>query len=184
MCKISDAMKPDDWVLDICKVVSGPQGSNPWFGYLPIAPTGGNMGDLTFKIPYKRDLADSCPTGYYRNPRLTTARELFLATLRITKHLEDFEAPFLVMHGKDDLVTDPQLSQALFESSKSRDKDIRLYDGMWHSITCGEAEEDIDLVFKVSVTGEGSMFTEWILTTCGTGRNRLDPEAIVEEEEE
>lgn len=50
-------------------------------------------------------------------------------TSRISNNFGAFDAPFLVQHGKDDRVTDPQLSQALYDESKSNDKTIKLYDG-------------------------------------------------------
>jgi len=148
MCKISDAMKPADWVVDIFKVIAGPQGANRFLGYLPITPAKSNLKDVTFKMPEIRDLANSCPTAYGRNPRLTTARELLLATFRISEQMKSFDAPFLVLHGKDDHVTDPALSQELYKESRSRDKAIRLYEGMWHSITSGECEENKEKVFQ------------------------------------
>jgi caffeoylshikimate esterase len=61
--------------------------------------------------------------------------------------LKEFDAPFLIVHGKEDLVTDPNLSQALYEESKSKDKTIHLYEGMWHALTTGEPDENIDRVF-------------------------------------
>jgi predicted esterase len=50
-------------------------------------------------------------------------------TSDISSSLSEFDAPFLVLHGKEDKVTDPKLSQALYDESKSKDKTIKLYDG-------------------------------------------------------
>jgi acylglycerol lipase len=60
-----------------------------------------------------------------------------------------------VQHGKEDKVTDPKLSQALYDESKSKDKTIHLYEGMWHSLTGGEPLENVLLVFNDAI--------EWIL---------------------
>jgi acylglycerol lipase len=62
--------------------------------------------------------------------------------------LKNFDAPFLVLHGLEDKVTDPKLSQALFEESTSVDKNMKLYQDMCHTITTGESAEDLDLVFN------------------------------------
>ena len=51
------------------------------------------------------------------------------ATSYITKNYKSFNAPFLILHGKNDMVTDPNLSQAFYDDSKSPDKEIKLYDG-------------------------------------------------------
>lgn len=148
MCKISDEMKPSDTVIDAFRMIAGPRGANTLCGYLPIAPAKANLGDFTYKRLSIKATASLCPTNYCRNLRLSTARELYFATLRISEQMERFDAPFLILHGKDDLVTDPLLSQHLYEEARSNDKDIRLYDGMWHSILSGEPDENIDKVLR------------------------------------
>jgi alpha-beta hydrolase superfamily lysophospholipase len=77
--------------------------------------------------------------------------------------LSTFDAPFLVQHGLADRVTDPKLSQALYDEAPSKDKTIRLYDGMWHSL-CGEPDENIEKVLNDSI--------EWILDRAGPVDNK------------
>jgi len=36
----------------------------------------------------------------------------------------------------------------LFDEAASNDKDIKLYEGVWHSLTSGEPDEIIDGVFQ------------------------------------
>jgi acylglycerol lipase len=55
--------------------------------------------------------------------------------------------PFLLLHGEADRVTDPEISRELYKSAKSVDKEFKLYPGMWHALTSGETDENIDLVF-------------------------------------
>lgn len=155
MCKIADDMLPPTWVVDLLLRCIGRRGTASFLGYLPIAPARSSLENTTHRLPEKRRLVARCPTYLVRNPRLATARELIHVTQRISGSLHDFEAPFLVLHGKEDRVTDPRLSVALYEESRSKDKSIRLYDGMWHSLTGGEADEDIDRVFDDMI--------EWIL---------------------
>lgn len=155
MCKIADDMLPPKWVVEFLKWCIGKRGTTSFLGYLPIAPARSSLENTTHKIPEKRDMVARCPLYLVRNPRLATARELIHITQQISNSLRDFEAPFLVIHGKEDRVTDPKLSEALYLESKSKDKSIRLYDGMWHALTGGEADEDIDMVFHDMI--------EWIL---------------------
>jgi acylglycerol lipase len=155
MCKISDDMLPPGYVIDFLKRIIGPTGTMSMLGYLPVAPSSNNLLDVTHRMPKKAALISTCPTEFVRNPRLATARELIDITQKISDSLADFDAPFLVLHGKADRVTDPELSQALYDKSKSMDKSIRLYDGMWHSLTTGESDENIDLVFRDII--------EWIM---------------------
>ncbi|KAL9261521.1 Caffeoylshikimate esterase-like protein [Drosera capensis] len=56
--------------------------------------------------------------------------------------------PFYVLHGEADTVTDPEVSKALYEKASSKDKTIKLYPGMWHALTAGEPDENIEMVFN------------------------------------
>lgn len=44
-------------------------------------------------------------------------------------------------------MTDPDISRELFETAKSCDKEFKLYPGMWHGLTAGEPDDNIELVF-------------------------------------
>lgn len=56
--------------------------------------------------------------------------------------------PFIIVHGGDDTVTDPSVSRSLYETASSMDKTFKLYPDMWHALTSGESQENIDLVFS------------------------------------
>ncbi|KAH1107155.1 hypothetical protein J1N35_010923 [Gossypium stocksii] len=60
---------------------------------------------------------------------------------------ETVTLPFFVLHGEADMVTNPEVSKALYEKSSSSDKTIKLYPGMWHGLTSGEPDENIEIVF-------------------------------------
>lgn len=76
--------------------------------------------------------------------------------LRTSMNLEDslheITLPFIVLHGEADILTDPEISKALFEKASSRDKTIKLYPGMWHGLTSGEPDANVDLVFADIIT--------------------------------
>lgn len=55
--------------------------------------------------------------------------------------------PFFVLHGEADTVTDPEVSRALYEQASSKDKTIKLYPGMWHGLTSGEPDDNVEIVF-------------------------------------
>lgn len=155
MCKISDDMLPPQYVIDVLKWLIGPSGTTSLLGFLPIAPSKNDLSDLTHQVKEKAFNSARCPLNFDRNPRLATARELVDVTQRISSSLSQFAAPFIVLHGKEDRVTDPKLSLALYNESKSVDKSIRLYDGMWHALTCGESDENTNRVFSDVI--------EWVL---------------------
>lgn len=156
MCKISDDMLPHPLLIRFLKWLVGPSGGAATFwGHLPIAPSKNNLSNMTHRIEEKRIQSALPPLGFHRSPRLATARELMGVTQHISRNLKGFSAPFLVLHGTDDRVTDPMLSQALHDESCSTDKTIHLYEGMCHALTCGESDENIDRIF--------SDITQWVL---------------------
>jgi acylglycerol lipase len=56
--------------------------------------------------------------------------------------------PFFVLHGEADTVTDPEVSRALYERANSSDKTMKLYPGMWHGLTAGEPDDNVEAVFS------------------------------------
>jgi len=150
MCKISDDCLPSQWVIDLFRRLAGPKGTAGTFGCLPLAPSQGIDIDLSIR-PIKQAMLTAFPIDYVRKPRLATARELLDVTIHISNDLKNFDAPFLVQHGTMDRITDPKLSVNLYEESKSQDKTLRLYEGMFHSLLCGEFDENIDVVFNDSI---------------------------------
>lgn len=83
--------------------------------------------------------------------------------------------PFFVLHGEADIVTDPEVSRALYEKSSSRDKTIKLYPGMWHGLTSGEPDENIEIVFSDIIdwldkhAGGNTVGFQLQSTTCSNG---------------
>lgn len=156
MCKLSDKMLPPDWVINLVQRLLGKSGDVNWLGELPVAPAKGDTASLSFKLKEKKRLYTMHPFIYGRKPRLDTARECLDLTSEISKHLaKRFDAPFLIQHGSNDMVTCPKLSQMLYDESPSKDKEIKIYDGMWHNLLGGEPIENIDLIFNDSI--------KWIL---------------------
>jgi len=148
MCKISDKMMPPKWVENGFRAIVGPAGdSERMIGTIPAVPAA-DISSLSYKLDERREMAYNVPIGFFRKPRLATGRELLLNSTRISKSLKNFNAPFLVMHGLADKATDPKLSQSLYDESQSKDKEIKLYEGMWHTLTSGEPSENIDIVFN------------------------------------
>uniref|UniRef100_A0A0A9D1R6 Serine aminopeptidase S33 domain-containing protein n=1 Tax=Arundo donax TaxID=35708 RepID=A0A0A9D1R6_ARUDO len=62
--------------------------------------------------------------------------------------LSEVRMSFFILHGEADTVTDPEVSRALYERAASTDKTIKLYPGMWHGLTAGEPDENVELVFS------------------------------------
>ncbi|XP_078429559.1 caffeoylshikimate esterase-like [Wolffia australiana] len=140
MCKIADELKPHPMVIRIllllCKIV-------PTWKLLPTQ----DIIDIAFKDTAKRQEVRENPLCYKGRPRLKTAYELFMASQEIEQRLNAVSLPFIVVHGGNDIVTDPSVSRLLYETASSTDKTLKLYPGMWHALTYGEPPESVNLVF-------------------------------------
>ena len=54
----------------------------------------------------------------------------------------------LILHGTQDQVTDASVSKLLYETAKSADKVLRLYEDAWHGILQGEPDDQIHTVMN------------------------------------
>ncbi|XP_068667847.1 caffeoylshikimate esterase-like [Aristolochia californica] len=139
MCRISDKVKPKWPLPEILTFLAN------FFPTLPIVPTA-DLLDKSVKVPQKKIIAAQNPLRYRRKPRLGTVVELLRVTNYLSSKLGDVTLPFIVLHGSDDVVTDPDVTRALYEEAKSQDKTIKIYAGMMHSLLFGETDENVALV--------------------------------------
>ncbi|XP_018460345.2 caffeoylshikimate esterase-like [Raphanus sativus] len=140
MCKISEKVKPHPVVINLLTRVE--EIIPKW----KIVPTK-DVIDAAFKDPVKREEIRNNKLIYQDKPRLKTALEMLRTSMNLEDTLYEITLPFFVLHGEADTVTDPEISKALFEKASTRDKTIKLYPGMWHGLTSGEPDANVDLVF-------------------------------------
>ncbi|CAN6469312.1 unnamed protein product [Victoria cruziana] len=140
MCKISEEVKPHPVVVNILTTIE--ELIPKW----KIVPTK-DVIDSAFKDPVKREEIRSNKLIYQDKPRLKTALEMLRTSMNLEERLSEVTLPFLVLHGEADTVTDPAVSRALYENASSMDKSLRMYPGMWHGLTSGEPDHNIDMVF-------------------------------------
>lgn len=141
MCKITDDMKPHPLIISVFRRLTK---IIPTWKLIPTK----DITDVAIKSPEVRNEVRSNPYCYKERPRIKTAHELLMVSLDIEKNLHQVSMPFLIVHGGDDVVTDPSTSKLLYESASSKDKTFKLYPGMWHALTSGEPPESIELVFS------------------------------------
>lgn len=140
MCKISEKVKPHPVVISLLTQIED---------VIPkwkIVPTK-DVIDSAFKDPIKREEIRGNKLIYQEKPRLKTALEMLRTSMNLESSLDQVTLPFFVLHGEADVVTDPDVSRALYEQSSSKDKTIKLYPGMWHGLTSGEPDDNIEIVF-------------------------------------
>lgn len=140
MCKISEKIKPHPVVVKFLTKVA------VFAPMWKIVPTK-DVIDTGFQDPIKREQIRSNGLIYQDKPRLKTALEMLMTSMDLEDRLQEVTVPFLLLHGEEDSVTDPSVSEALYNSAGSSDKTIKLYPGMWHALTTGEPDHNVDLVF-------------------------------------
>ncbi|XP_059285166.1 caffeoylshikimate esterase [Lycium ferocissimum] len=139
MCKISDKVKPR-WPIPQFLTILAKLAPT-----LAIVPTA-DLLDKSVKVPEKRVIGGMNPNRYVGKPRLGTVVELLRVTDYVSSRLCDVNLPFLVLHGSADVVTDPEVSRELYELAKSKDKTLKIYEGMMHSLLFGETDENVEIV--------------------------------------
>ncbi|KAK1416811.1 hypothetical protein QVD17_25928 [Tagetes erecta] len=104
-------------------------------------PTGGNGNR-------KLSLKAMNPKRYAGKPRVGTMREVARATEYVRKNFEKVKIPFFIGHGTADPMACQSGSEMLCEKAvtKAEDKELKLYEGMGHSLIAVEPDEASDRV--------------------------------------
>ncbi|CAL9039872.1 caffeoylshikimate esterase-like isoform X1 [Musa acuminata AAA Group] len=172
MCKISEKVKPHPVVVNLLTRIE--EIIPKW----KIVPTK-DVIDSAFKDPIKREEIRNNKLIYQDKPRLKTALELLRTSMNLESSLTMVTLPFFVLHGEADTVTDPEVSRALYERAGSGDKTIKLYPGMWHGLTAGEPDDNVEAVFadiiawldRRSVCGAHDRVDRWPMKANGDAWN-------------
>lgn len=127
MCAISPDMMIPQWQISALRCLML---MLPIAALTPIEP----VLDRVFKDPKKLEEARADKLVWHKKPRLRTAWEMREATLDLQSRLDEYSTPFFVMHGGADTVTDPAISQELYDRAASSDKEIKMYDGFFHAL--------------------------------------------------
>nr|GLL27904.1 caffeoylshikimate esterase-like [Ipomoea trifida] len=159
MCKIADDMRPNRIVISVltqlCKVI-------PTWKIIPTQ----DIVDVAFRDPEVKKEIRANPYCYKGRPRLQTGNQLLAVSMDLEQRLNEVTFPFLVAHGEADVVTDPAVSKLLHQTASSTDKTLKMYPGMWHSLTYGELPENLDVVFS-DIVG-------WLDEKVAMGGSRLE----------
>ncbi|GFP97112.1 caffeoylshikimate esterase, partial [Phtheirospermum japonicum] len=140
MCKIANDVKPHPFFTKLAPRLS--RLIPTWKLPLP------DVTDKAFRVQEIRDEVRSNPFCYKGWPPIQTGVELLKVSLDLEDRLDEVSLPFIVVHGGEDRVTDPSVSQLLYQSAVSFDKTFKLYPAMWHSLTIGELPHNMDIVFN------------------------------------
>mmetsp|Transcript_36616 Transcript_36616/g.81341 ORF Transcript_36616/g.81341 Transcript_36616/m.81341 type:complete len:197 (-) Transcript_36616:49-639(-) len=135
MVKVSDEMRPPQVVVTLLTLLAY------YLPYAPLAPVPDAMEKAVKRADVLARMRLS-PLAYHQLPRLATAVAMLNATNSIGNSMEALSLPLLILHGSADVVTDPRLSQELYDRCSSKDKEIRILPGVWHNLLHGEEAHD------------------------------------------
>ncbi|CAA3021931.1 caffeoylshikimate esterase [Olea europaea subsp. europaea] len=145
MCKIAEDMAPpvplQEVLIFLSKII--PQAK--------LVPQK-DFAELAFRELKKREMTPYNVICYSDQTRLKTAAELLNATKYIESHVQEVASPMLILHGAADRVTDPRVSQFLYDNASSEDKTLKLYEGSYHSLLEGEPDDRILTVLGDIIT--------------------------------
>lgn len=85
-------------------------------------------------LPEVIEAARKDPLSNDRPAPARTGYEILQAMRRIREKAHEITLPVLLMHGTEDHLTNPRGSERLFELAGSQDKELKLYEGLYHEI--------------------------------------------------
>jgi alpha-beta hydrolase superfamily lysophospholipase len=74
------------------------------------------------------------PLVFHGKTPARLAAELLKAMLRVAKEADKVTLPFIVLQGSEDKLVDPSGAQTLYDKAGSKDKTIRIYEGLYHEL--------------------------------------------------
>lgn len=83
------------------------------------------------------------PLVYSGGTPASTGHQLIVGTKRIQARANMITTPLLITHGGDDKLSDPKGSRLLYESISSEDKELKIFDGLYHEIMHEPEKKDV-----------------------------------------
>jgi alpha-beta hydrolase superfamily lysophospholipase len=149
MVRIADETRPHPVVESVLRHVAC---RIPILRDMAIVPNDGFVADI-FAVDARWRMDEHLERNQlnYSGPtRLITGLTLIDASDGIAARMEALHTPFLVIHGKDDRTTQPQLSEELYRRASAVDKAIELVDGARHGLDFGEMPAVMERSFNVA----------------------------------
>jgi acylglycerol lipase len=100
----------------------------PTAGVLPVDPTTISRDPAVVKA-YIDD-----PLVFHGKTSARLSAEMLRALMRVSAETDKITLPFLAMQGGADRLVDPDGAQILYEKAGSKDKTLKIYEGLYHEI--------------------------------------------------
>ena len=131
--KISDSISP--LTITMSKILSA---IAPKVGVLALDVTSISR-DPEVVNTYAND-----PLIFHSKTPARLAAEMLKAMARVTAEVGKISLPFITVQGGSDKLVDPDGTRMLYEKSSSKDKTIKIYDGLYHEVF-NEPEREVVL---------------------------------------
>lgn len=113
-----------------------------------LAPKTGILGLDTFYLSHDKNVVDQYnadPLVFHGKTPARLAAEMLRAMKTVSATADKISLPVFILHGSGDKIVDPAASQMLYEKVGSKDKILKIYEGLYHEI---HNEPEHDLMFK------------------------------------
>jgi alpha-beta hydrolase superfamily lysophospholipase len=74
------------------------------------------------------------PLVFHGKTPARLAAEMLKAMLRVNAEVSHITLPFIAVHGSKDSLADPAGSQILYDLASSKDKTLKIYEGLYHEV--------------------------------------------------
>ena len=131
--KISDSISP--LTITMSKILSA------------IAPKAGVLALDATSISRDPEVVNTYandPLVFHGKTPARLAAEMLRAMARVTAEVGKISLPFITVQGGSDKLVDPDGTRMLYEKSSSKDKTIKIYDGLYHEVF-NEPEREVVL---------------------------------------
>lgn len=108
----------------------------------PKLPTIALDVNLISRDPKEVEKYVNDPLIFHGKTNAKTGYEMIKAIKHVQAKFSEFDLPFIILHGSEDKLADPQGSKWLYERSKSKDKKMTILDGLYHE-TMREPEKEL-----------------------------------------
>jgi alpha-beta hydrolase superfamily lysophospholipase len=134
---ISDKLKPNIIVRNILLILANIVPT------LPLISTTKNMSEMATTNNDYLIAKEHNPYFYKGAHRLCTGKALINISEWINENGYNLETPILIFHGLSDCITDPSITENIFKTFKSQNKELYLLNGAYHCLLIKENNDPL-----------------------------------------
>jgi len=113
-----------------------------------LAPKAGILGLDTTYLSHDQTVVDTYnadPLVFHGKTPARLAAEMLRAMKIVSSTAQKITLPVFILHGSGDKIVDPAASEMLYEKVGSKDKTLKIYEGLYHEV---HNEPEREVMFK------------------------------------